>query len=72
VYFQYAAWSVCPACQTPAVNTEVQSALKSAHPDGVHVLMADGSVHFINDAINIEAYKDLADRDDAHAPGVID
>jgi prepilin-type N-terminal cleavage/methylation domain-containing protein len=72
VYFQYAAWKVCPACQTPAVNTEVQSALKSAHPGGIHVLMADGGAHFITDAINIEIYKDLADRNDLHAPGALD
>ena len=72
VYFKQASWNPCPACQTPAVDTEVQSALKSAHPGGIHALMADGSIHFINDAINIEVYKDLADRNDAHPPGAID
>jgi prepilin-type N-terminal cleavage/methylation domain-containing protein/prepilin-type processing-associated H-X9-DG protein len=72
VYFQYAAWGCCPACQTPAVNTESQSALKSAHSGGINVLLADGGNHFISDAINIEVYKDLADRNDLHAPGAID
>jgi prepilin-type N-terminal cleavage/methylation domain-containing protein len=72
VYFKYAAWNSCDACQTPAVNTSVQAALKSAHPGGIQAVMADGSVLFIGDAINIEVYKDLADRADGHPPGMID
>jgi len=42
-------------CNTP---------LASAHPSGVNVVLADGSVRFITDAINITTYKSLADRDD--------
>ena len=34
--------------------------------------MADGSALFINDAINIEVFKDLADREDGHLPGNVD
>ena len=69
VYWQYAAWHDCDACETPAVSTAVQAALKSAHPGGIQAVMADGSVLFINDSINIEVFKDLADRNDGHPPG---
>jgi hypothetical protein len=33
--------------------------------------MADGSVLFIGNGIDIELFKDLADRDDGHPPGAI-
>jgi prepilin-type N-terminal cleavage/methylation domain-containing protein/prepilin-type processing-associated H-X9-DG protein len=68
-YFVYAAWGCCPACQPAGVNTVVQAALKGAHPGGIQAAMADGSVSFINDSIEIEVFKDLADRADGHPPG---
>jgi prepilin-type N-terminal cleavage/methylation domain-containing protein len=59
----------CTDCQTPSPNTDLQASLKSAHPGGVHGMMGDGSAMFINESINIEVLKDLADREDGHAPG---
>jgi prepilin-type N-terminal cleavage/methylation domain-containing protein len=70
VYWKSA--SACEACATPSPNTDVQAALKSSHPGGIQAVIADGSVSFINDSINIEVLKDLADRDDGHAPGKFD
>jgi prepilin-type N-terminal cleavage/methylation domain-containing protein len=69
VYWKSA--TACETCQTPSPITDVQAALKSSHPGGIQALMADGSVLFLNENINIEILKDLADRDDAHAPGVL-
>jgi prepilin-type processing-associated H-X9-DG protein len=69
VYFKYPPWEACVSCQEPWPNTWVQSALKSGHPGGVHLLMADGSAVFVNDGVNIEVFKDLADRNDGHPPG---
>jgi len=36
----------------------------SFHPGGCQVAMADGSVHFLGEEIDINAYRDLAARDD--------
>jgi type II secretory pathway pseudopilin PulG len=33
---------------------------KSLHPGGLHFVLADGSVHFINEAIDLAAYRGLA------------
>jgi prepilin-type N-terminal cleavage/methylation domain-containing protein len=68
VYFQQLSWDCCTYCLDPSPNTLIQAALKSGHPDGIHALLADGSVLFINDSIDIAVYRDLADRDDAHPP----
>lgn len=35
---------------------------KSRHPSGAHLLMADGSVHFVNEAIDFEIYYALGAR----------
>jgi prepilin-type N-terminal cleavage/methylation domain-containing protein/prepilin-type processing-associated H-X9-DG protein len=60
------AYFPCDGCRAPYPSTFVQAALKSSHPGGIHAAMADGSVTFIGNGINIEILKDLADRDDAH------
>jgi prepilin-type N-terminal cleavage/methylation domain-containing protein/prepilin-type processing-associated H-X9-DG protein len=36
---------------------------RSRHPDGVMVLMCDGSVHFVPDSIDLQAWKDLSSQD---------
>jgi len=36
----------------------------SFHPGGCHMGMADGSVHFFNEEIDINVYRDLGDRSD--------
>jgi hypothetical protein len=47
-------------CNTP---------LTSAHPGGVQIVLADGSVRLVSDVINLNTYKFLADRDDGQATG---
>jgi prepilin-type N-terminal cleavage/methylation domain-containing protein/prepilin-type processing-associated H-X9-DG protein len=61
--------SCCVDCDVPAPKTAVQAALKSSHPGGIQAAMADGSVTFITNGIQIEVFKDLADREDTHPPG---
>ena len=36
----------------------------SWHPGGAHLLMADGSTHFVMESIDLQVYRDLGDRDD--------
>jgi prepilin-type N-terminal cleavage/methylation domain-containing protein/prepilin-type processing-associated H-X9-DG protein len=61
------AWYVaCPGCDTPIGEGRCRAALKSNHPGGIHVVMCDGSVHFIGNGINMAVYQDLADRDDGN------
>ena len=63
-------WS-CQSCPEPLENLigrGEQHPLKSSHPGGVQAVMADGSVTFIGNGIDINVYKDLADREDGHPP----
>ena len=53
----------------PIWNTINESALKSAHPGGVNVVFADGSVHFISETIYLVTLKNLADRADQNVLG---
>ena len=59
----------CTACQEPTPNTSFQASLKSGHPGGIHILMADGSTHFLSEDVNMSTLRDLADRDDGHPSG---
>jgi prepilin-type N-terminal cleavage/methylation domain-containing protein len=66
----YLKWPGCcdncePSLMT-AFSEASQTALKSSHPGGIHVLLGDGAVHFADDGINLEIFKDLADRADGH------
>lgn len=45
---------------------QCNTVLNSEHPGGVQVLLADGSVHFIPDTINLLTLKNLADKDDGN------
>jgi len=38
--------------------------IQSSHPGGAHVAMGDGSVHFLNESLDLQALFDLANRDD--------
>ena len=44
--------------------------LLSAHPGGANVGLADGSVHFLNEAIALLDLYNLADRDDGNVANV--
>jgi hypothetical protein len=48
-------------------NYGINNPLNSAHAGGVHGLMLDGSVHFINENINMESLRRLCTRDDGVA-----
>jgi prepilin-type N-terminal cleavage/methylation domain-containing protein/prepilin-type processing-associated H-X9-DG protein len=51
----------------PVLSTVIcKNALKSPHPGGINVLYLDGSVHFVPNTINLEVYKNLADRSDGN------
>ncbi|MBN2296863.1 MAG: DUF1559 domain-containing protein, partial [Pirellulales bacterium] len=41
----------------------------SMHPGGVHVLMCDGSAHFINDTIDTGTWKNLGSINDGNTVG---
>jgi prepilin-type N-terminal cleavage/methylation domain-containing protein/prepilin-type processing-associated H-X9-DG protein len=43
---------------------------KSRHPGGAHLLMADGSVHFVNEAIDFEVYYLLGARASGEVKGL--
>jgi len=41
----------------------------SFHPGGCHMMMADGSVHYFSDSVDLALYRDLAARDDSSPVG---
>ncbi len=44
-------------------------AFGSFHPGGCHFAMADGSVHFVNESIDLETYRTLGACDDGYSVG---
>lgn len=46
-------------------NVGANNPVVSLHPGGVNVLVADGSVHFLSDTVDLLLFKRLATRDDA-------
>jgi len=45
------------------------AAMHSQHTGGIHILLMDGSGRFISDNIDINTYKNLADKDDKQSLG---
>ena len=45
----------------PEINT--QATARSMHPGGVHVLMLDGSAHFVGDAVTLDIWYSMHSRD---------
>lgn len=45
------------------IESNSQATARSMHPGGVFVLMGDGSVHFINDSVNINTWYTMHTRD---------
>jgi prepilin-type N-terminal cleavage/methylation domain-containing protein/prepilin-type processing-associated H-X9-DG protein len=52
-----------------AQNVIARSSLKSNHQGGINILLGDGSVRLISDNIDLETYKNLADRADKNPLG---
>ncbi len=48
-------------------NCGPNSPIQSVHPGGANVLMADGSVHFLSEALDFTILCNLANRDDGNA-----
>ncbi|AMV37960.1 DUF1559 domain-containing protein [Planctomyces sp. SH-PL62] len=48
-----------PGDTTPAINGDTYGA-RSRHPGGVNAVLADGSVRFIKDSVNIESWRALS------------
>lgn len=51
------------------INTIAEAALKSAHVNGIGIVMADGSARFLATTIDRAVYQNLADRADGNALG---
>lgn len=69
---QKTGWPDAPGnCNSVGVcdNTGTNIPLNSAHVGGVHILLADGSVRFISDSINLGVLAKLATRDDGQSVG---
>ena len=45
------------------------TAIQSAHPGGAQILLADGSVRFVTETVEMQTFKDLANRNDGHVLG---
>jgi prepilin-type processing-associated H-X9-DG protein len=58
-----------PAHSAFIISTISRAALKSGHPGGIHVALADGSVRLLAEEIDLETFKDLADRADGNIGG---
>ena len=50
-------------------NVNCNTPLTSAHPNGVQIVLADGSVRYVTNNIDLVTYKNLADRDDGNSIG---
>jgi prepilin-type N-terminal cleavage/methylation domain-containing protein len=53
-----------PGCSV--TNRLTDAAPKSQHPGGINILIADGTVRFIAENINMDTFKNLADRADGY------
>ncbi len=50
-------------------NCGPNHAIQSEHPGGAHVVMVDGSVHFLGEGLDLETLYALADRNDGNTIG---
>jgi prepilin-type N-terminal cleavage/methylation domain-containing protein len=46
-------------CQADPLEGNIQATSRSMHPLGVHILLLDGSAHFVSDNINPQIWQDL-------------
>jgi len=73
-YFADGDWATCGNPLNFFINPAEESVIKSApqwmqargfksmHPGGAHFVMADGSVHFVNESVDHKIYRALATR----------
>jgi len=59
----------CSPAQTFRGNWDVSWGYKSKHTNGANFLFGDGSVHFINQSIDVRTYQLLGCRNDGMVPG---
>ena len=52
-----------PCFQEPNFIGNAQATARSEHPGGVHVMMVDGSAHFVSDNINVDIWHYMHTRD---------
>ncbi len=80
-FFADGDWATCgnplnyfifPEEETTIKNDQWQAAhgFKSLHPGGAHFVMADGSVHFVNESIDSTIYRGLSTRNGGETVGV--
>lgn len=57
--------STRPVPRAPCIRTDYRMFVspRSYHPGGVKLAMADGSVHFIADSVDPDAFKAIGSRD---------
>ena len=53
----------CSSTSDPHRELSLQATARSQHPDGVQILMADGSVHFVEDLIDQDIWHNMHKRD---------
>ena len=58
----------CPTTGTCG-NSGVNNPIQSAHANGVHILLGDGTVHFIKESLDMTIWLNLATRDDGNRLG---
>jgi prepilin-type processing-associated H-X9-DG protein len=57
-----------PCIQNSSAYPTVQSS-RSQHPQGVNVLLGDGSVRFVSDTINLQTWRNLGSSRDGEVVG---
>lgn len=50
-------------CHSNTPEDNSQATARSMHPGGVHVLMLDGSTHFVSDSVNLDVWYQMHCRD---------
>jgi hypothetical protein len=49
----------CQVSKANGIEVSIQATSRSMHPLGVHILMLDGSAHYISDNIDPQVWQDL-------------
>jgi prepilin-type N-terminal cleavage/methylation domain-containing protein/prepilin-type processing-associated H-X9-DG protein len=68
-FYNYVGVTGTPAPVAQPESLCTQGALKSRHTGGINIVLADGSVRFISNSIDMTTFKNLADRADNNVLG---